>query len=28
LLRMKPEEIDRLVAATVLQPPPDDPALA
>lgn len=28
LLRMKPEDIDRLVTANVLQPPPDDPALA
>jgi hypothetical protein len=27
LLRMKTDEIDRLVAAGVLQPPPDDPAL-
>jgi crotonobetainyl-CoA:carnitine CoA-transferase CaiB-like acyl-CoA transferase len=27
LLRMKTDEIDRLVAADVLQPPPDDPAL-
>jgi crotonobetainyl-CoA:carnitine CoA-transferase CaiB-like acyl-CoA transferase len=27
LLRMKSDEIDRLVAAGVLQPPPDDPAL-
>jgi crotonobetainyl-CoA:carnitine CoA-transferase CaiB-like acyl-CoA transferase len=26
LLRMKTDEIDRLVAADVLQPPPDDPA--
>jgi crotonobetainyl-CoA:carnitine CoA-transferase CaiB-like acyl-CoA transferase len=27
LLRMKPDEIDRLVAAGVLQPSPDDPAV-